>query len=178
MKFTKENFRRAKDLSFMTFGSWKTSDVVKKVYNGHTNEIHWLVECNCGRTSKYVIASNLIRGESKACKECRTDKIKIKNTLADGDTSIDSEHKGIHTSWVCMKKRCYYKKDKSYIHYGEKGVQVCNEWHDYKSFKKWALGNGWEKGLNICRNGDIGNYEPDNCKWLTRTQNAIERNSH
>jgi len=45
----------------------------------------------------------------------------------------------------------------------------------YLSFKKWSLENGYEEGVtSLCRNGDKGNYEPDNCRWATAQENTEE----
>lgn len=174
MKFSKKEFTRAKDLSFKKFGKWSTTDEVERVWNGHTYEIQWLVSCECNRVSKFVTGSTLTGGQSKSCELCRTDKIKEINSTIDGDSKKESLYHGLFVSHVNMKNRCYYKKDKSYKYYGEKGVYVCDEWHDYLMFKKWSLENGWKKDLVISRDGDIGIYEPSNCKWKTRSKNSYE----
>lgn len=52
---------------------------------------------------------------------------------------------------------------------------VCVEWKSsYKEFVTWALANGFKEGLTLCRNGDVGNYEPDNVRWDTQANNTIE----
>ena len=47
-------------------------------------------------------------------------------------------------------------------------------WEDFLVFKIWALDNGYTDKLCICRNGDTGNYEPDNIRFDTKANNTIE----
>lgn len=73
-----------------------------------------------------------------------------------------------------MMGRCYSPKCKSYIAYGDKGVKVYKEWHDLKTFYNYCIDNGWFKGCNISRKGDIGNYEPNNVRFITPQENRLE----
>jgi len=75
--------------------------------------------------------------------------------------------------WKSMKQRCTLKSHTSYKYYGAKGVTTCKEWQgSYMAFKKWAYCNGYEEGLSIDRLNPEGNYEPVNCKWSTKTEQA------
>ena len=81
-------------------------------------------------------------------------------------------HHPLYSTWQCMKKRCYYKKDSRYSIYGGKGITVCDEWMDFPTFYDWAISHGWEPGLTIDRIDHNGNYEPSNCRFLTRSDNS------
>lgn len=46
---------------------------------------------------------------------------------------------------------------------------MCEEWlKDFKSFYNWAISNGYEENLTLDREDNDGNYEPNNCRWVTR----------
>lgn len=70
-----------------------------------------------------------------------------------------------------MTQRCYYEKHAAYKDYGGRGIQICDEWlDDYKAFRSWALENGYRDGLTIDRIDHDGNYEPGNCRWVSRAR--------
>ena len=78
----------------------------------------------------------------------------------------------LHYVWKEMRQRCSNSNNPAYVRYGGKGVKVCQEWLDFVGFRDWALGSGYEFGLTIDRIDNDGNYEPSNCRWITRAQNA------
>ena len=83
----------------------------------------------------------------------------------------------IYKVWAAMKQRCYNENYPEYYYYGGRGISICVEWKDYpRIFVEWALNNGWEKGLFIDRINNDGNYEPDNCQWITQSENTKRRN--
>ena len=81
----------------------------------------------------------------------------------------------LYNSWRGMKQRCYDKSQlKTNKHYY--GIKVCEEWMRYTPFKEWALKNGYKEGLTIERINPKGNYEPNNCEWITKGENSRRRN--
>lgn len=43
-------------------------------------------------------------------------------------------YKKEYTIWFDMMRRCYDKKRKDYKWYGEVGIEVCKEWHNFSNF--------------------------------------------
>lgn len=81
-------------------------------------------------------------------------------------------HHPLHGVWCAMKARCYRQSSARFRHYGGRGIIVYAEWHTFMPFYKWAIANGWKKGLQIDRRNNDGNYEPDNCQFITHIANG------
>lgn len=81
----------------------------------------------------------------------------------------------LYCVWGMMKQRCLNIKNKDYKDYGARGITVYEKWiHDYKVFYEWAITAGYKEGLTLDRINSNGNYEPNNCRWIT---NAEQQNN-
>lgn len=155
-KLCKKNYIGQKFTFLTVIANW---DIVKKV--GCFKVPHLLCKCDCG-SIKYANLNSLINGRVVKC-----------NTKGRHER-VNQE--ALYKTWSSMKTRCYNNKHKSFNRYGGRGITVCKEWKDnFFLFKEWALNNNWEKGLQIDRINNNGNYDPSNCRVVTRSENM--RNS-
>ena len=76
-----------------------------------------------------------------------------------------------------MRSRCLNQNAHEYNNYGGRGIVICGEWlADFDNFADWAFESGYAEGLTIDRINNDGNYEPDNCRWITKgEQNRNKR---
>lgn len=81
--------------------------------------------------------------------------------------------------WVTMRQRCYNPNDRHYKWYGAKGVKVCEEWEkDVTAFYYWAISNGYRKGLTLDRINVDGDYSPENCRFITMSEQQRNKSSN
>jgi hypothetical protein len=77
-----------------------------------------------------------------------------------------------------MWQRCTNPKLDNWKYYGGRGITVCSSWKDFTEFFKWSLGNGYLDTLTIDRRDNEGWYEPDNCRWVTMSQQGHNKRGY
>ena len=135
--------------------------VIKNVGTNKRHNTLWLCKCECGN-NKIVARDKLITGNTKSC-GC----LKKQHCSSLHKTHSLSNTK-IGYTWRGMKSRCYNPKNENYKNYGGRGIKVCDEWlNDFMNFYNWSINNGYKEDLSIDRINSDGNYEPNNCRWIT-----------
>ena len=128
--------------------------------------------CDCGNT-KDILRRVVTSGRTKSC-GCYAKEVSRKRVYKHGLS--ESRLQRIYSS---MMHRCYRLKDDSYSYYGGRGIVVCEEWkNDRATFFKWAMGNGYSDKLTIDRIDSNGNYEPNNCRWVTYKEQQRNKNNN
>lgn len=76
--------------------------------------------------------------------------------------------KKLHITWKGIIQRCTNPTHKDYKDYGGRGITVCKEWLNVENFIDDMI-KTYQSGLSIDRINPNGNYEPNNCRWATKT---------
>jgi len=157
--------RLKKDLVGKTFGRLT---VLRDSGKRRRNFKVWNCLCLCSNFTE-VTTAELQSGKTKSC-GCLPKGRRKKH----GDSWPRIR---LYKTWQNMLDRCKNKNYQFYYRYGGRGITICDEWEDYITFKTWALENGYNDNLTIDRIDNDGNYEPNNCQWLTNRENSIKGGS-
>jgi hypothetical protein len=156
MSSTQNTRKPVSDLLGHKFGRL---EVVEYLGCGKWKKHWWRCFCTCGGWT-----------------DLTTSNINSKSTLSCGclrkETCLYSIYHG-------MLQRCYNPNSQRYKYYGSSGISVCADWkNDFTSFYKWAMSNGYQEGLSIDRLDSAEDYCPENCEWVTVSENSRRMNEN
>lgn len=164
------------DLTGQRFGRLT---VIKRVGLDSTGKNStWLCRCDCG-VEKVISRVSLVRGGSRSCGclNSQESKQRIK-MLHDVHRDEYPKIERLSRIWRKMRNRCLNPNNSSFKDYGGRGIEICSEWDNFYEFQEWALNSGYSKELTLDRINVNGNYDPENCRWVSlKRQERNKRNT-
>lgn len=140
----------------------------------------WLCRCDCGN-EKAINVEVLKKGKAQSCGCLRSEvlaKLRHRHGFCASRSEGERNPKRIYSVWCAMLRRCNNPHCRDYPNYGGRGIKVCDRWMEFTNFL--ADMGETEKGLTLDRIEVDGNYEPGNCRWVSRKDQCrnMRRNRH
>lgn len=128
--------------------------------------LFWHCKCDCGNTC-IANGHDLKDGRIKSCGCYNMDRI----------TKHNMSRTRFYRIWMYMRGRCNNCNYVQYKYYGGRGITVCDKWSSFENFKDDMyesylshVKEFGEKNTSLDRINPNGNYEPNNCRWATNSE--------
>lgn len=151
---------RIKNLSGKQFNQL----TVLSEYERKERSTKWKCKCSCGNI-KYIRGYDLQSGATQSCGCLKQNQ----------DPTLRQINLCEYNTWLHLKARCYDSNDSAYKYYGERGIRVCSRWLEcFENFYE-DMGSRPSNEHSIDRQDVDKEYSPENCRWATIHEQAINK---
>lgn len=145
--------------------------VIEECGRNSRGEVLWRCRCECG--NEIIVRGSDLRNENTTSCGCYRLERVVETSTTHG---MCKTH--LYSVWHSMLARAGAHKgasEEDKRRYQDRGIKVCDDWLVFENFRDWALSHGYSDDLEIDRRDNDKGYCPENCRWVSKRENANNR---